>query len=325
MALRENGALTSSRILLYPSLFELFAPKTVSKRPTGSTPLLFCKPTAFFVFCDLLVISGAFCLSTGSFGVLEDFKDVDQISEKEQTEKNTAKPAIKLLFNILGELELRPSANSLSNYEAESFNSSLVDVQKLGITSQNVKTMIEGPLSFFPNQLKSLYVTAVAQSQTILGTGFDAIRMELEDQDAGPENKIISAVVPGESFPDYVSIRDPMKVYAKMLAFWMNYKQIAVLEYLAGFDNMETENVSSRFNDVDVNTEGFVSKLSSPIWKKFDFTSYQQNYDKTFLCRWRNIDPSDVSESKTEFTPEVVSKDIFDLPIYNNYFILRGQ
>ena len=263
--------------------------------------------------------------ATGSFGVLTEIKDTDQAGEKEQQEKNAAKPAIKLLFNILGELELRPSANALSSYEAEPFNSSLADVEKIGITSQNVKSMIEGPLSFYPNQMKSLYVTAVAQSQTILGTGFDAIRIELEDQDAGPENKIISAVVPGESFPDYVSIRDPMKVYAKMLAFWMNYKQIAVLEYLAGFDNMDTENVSSRFNDVDINTEGFVSKVSAPIWKKFDFASYRQNYDKTFLCRWRKFEPSDISENKTEFTPEVVSKDIFDLPTYNNYFILRGQ
>jgi hypothetical protein len=262
--------------------------------------------------------------ATGSFGVVTDPKTDTQLKTSLEEQKAAAKPATKLLFNILGELKLRPSANNLMKYEDESFNSSLVDVQKIGITAQNVKTMIEGPLSFYPNQLKSLYVTAVTQEQTILGSGFDAVRVELEDQDAAPENKIISAIVPGENYPGYVGIRDPMKVYAKMLAFWMNYKQIAVLEYLSGFENMETENIALDFDEVDPQTESFISKVARPVWRKFDFQSYSQNYDKTFLCRWRSFSPNDVSESDSPYVPTVPSKELFDLPIYNNYFILRG-
>ena len=264
--------------------------------------------------------------ATGSFGVLSDTKrdkttdgTIDQLSME-----NSAKPPIKFLFNILGELELRPDANLLSSYEKASFNSSLVGNKKMGITAQNVKNTIEGPLSFYPNQLKSLYTSAASQQQLLLGNGFDAVRVELEDQDAGTPNTTISAIIPGQDFPPYAGVSDPMKVYSKFLAFWMNYKQIAVLEYLAGFGNMATSNLENNFDNLDTDTESFNSKLGQPIWKKFDIETYELTRGQTHLCRWRNFSPSDIDQGSSIFLPQVDSKDLFDLPIYNNYFLLRG-
>ena len=224
----------------------------------------------------------------------------------------------------MGELELRPAANLLSNYEEESFNSSLSDVNRLGITSNNVKTVIEGRLSSYPNQLKSLYVMAAAQGQTLLGSGFDAVRISLEDQDAGEPNQIISTIKPGTDFPPYMPIKDPMKVYAKFLTFWMNYKQIGVVEYLAGFENMQTNNLTVDFDRVDFSSSLFKAKPSRPIWKKFSYDEYADNYDQTYLCRWRTMSPEDVAPDTPDqrFLPEIPSKDLFDLPIYNKYFIL---
>ena len=262
--------------------------------------------------------------STGSFGVLNNPGQDEKYLFNEDDLKTDAHPPIKLLFNILGELELRPAANLLSNYEEESFNSSLSDVNRLGITSNNVKTMIEGRLSSYPNQLKSLYVMAAAQGQTLLGTGFDAVRISLEDQDAGEPNQIISTIKPGTDFPPYMPIKDPMKVYAKFLTFWMNYKQIGVVEYLAGFENMQTNNLATDFDRVDFSSSLFKTKPSRPIWKKFSYDEYTDNYDQTYLCRWRTMSPEDVTPDIPDqrFLPEIPSKDLFDLPIYNKYFIL---
>ena len=41
-----------------------------------------------------------------------------------------------------------------------------------------------------------------------------------------------------EKIPPYPKTLDPMRSYSKFLAFWMNYKQIAVVEYLDGFENV---------------------------------------------------------------------------------------
>jgi hypothetical protein len=54
---------------------------------------------------------------------------------------------------------------------------------------------------------------------------------------------------------------DPMKNYAKFLAFWMNYRQVAVVEYLDGFSSLKpTEN----------NSELLDNKLKLSNWSTFD-------------------------------------------------------
>jgi hypothetical protein len=141
------------------------------------------------------------------------------------------------------------------------------------------------------------------------GTGFDAVRFKLEDEDISTVDKMISNIYPGDTFPPYKNVKDPMKVYAKFLTFWMNYKQIAVLEYLSGFEDLEASG-APRSDSQD--------KRGLPIWKKFTVDFYRENLDKRFICRMRNLNEQDVGN-----TIPIDEVDLFDLPIYNRYFILE--
>ena len=71
----------------------------------------------------------------------------------------------------------------------------------------------------------------------------DAKRFVLEDKDVSSVGQAITNLYEGDSFPPYKNAKDPMKVHSKFLTFWMNYKQIGVLEYLAGFENLSDKGV----------------------------------------------------------------------------------
>ena len=122
-----------------------------------------------------------------------------------------------------------------------------------------------------------------------------------------------------------------MKIYSKFLAFWMNYKQIGVIEYLAGFGDLDVSSFSDRGIDVSLADASFTSKPLLPVWRKFTSDLYDNTTGQNLLCRVRSLVESDVkiteeSESKAKVNKgvEVGYKDLFDLPIYNRYFMLRG-
>ena len=108
-----------------------------------------------------------------------------------------------------------------------------------------------------------------------------------------------------------------MKTYAKFLAFWMNYKQIGVIEYLSGFENLETSSFGITLDSED---PSYSRKPLRPMWKKFTPEFYNGSSSTSFLCRVRNISKDDINSGI-----DVDKKDLFDLPIYNRYFMLRGR
>jgi len=229
-------------------------------------------------------------------------EDADRKSKK-------SLPPVKLMFNILGELETSPiETKSEKKYEEKTFNSLINSGKEIDVSAENIQSLIEGKYSQMPNQFKSMFVIANIADRMSFGTGFDAVRFRLEDEDISTVDKMISNIYPGDTFPPYKNVKDPMKVYAKFLTFWMNYKQIAVLEYLSGFEDLEASG-TPRSDSQD--------KRGLPIWKKFTVDFYRENLDKRFICRMRNLNEQDVGN-----TIPIDELDLFDLPIYNRYFIL---
>ena len=112
-----------------------------------------------------------------------------------------------------------------------------------------------------------------------------------------------------------------MKVYAKFLTFWMNYKQIGVLEYLAGFENLR--------QDVELVDEGpeSLSRRSLPVWKKLTADFFNNNRNAKLLCRVRNMSKEDIDIGQVDMDKLIPfdSIDLFDLPIYNKYFMLLPE
>jgi hypothetical protein len=289
--------------------------------------------------------------------------------------KKTGLP-IKLTFGILGELVLDPTGINDENYESQVFNSLVNQANTLGFSPDTAKELLEGNFAHLPNQMKSMFVLATCREYLAppLGTGFDAVRDIMHDKDPGLPAQLLSAIIAPLSTTELDSTKDPMKTYAKFLAFWLNYKQLVTLEYLAGFDGLDLEfqrtHTSGGFTRIlDESPSGHHSaKRRLPMWRKFTANFYQQNLEKSFFCRLRTIVDADINTpspsvstqfkdsgtaygvtSSRAFTASEVSTPLhnlmgyetsnppppsgidvphnsqFNLPIYDQYFILEGS
>ena len=164
-------------------------------------------------------------------------------------------PPIKLTYSILGELELDPRIRQTRNFDnmwmppymKNDFNSFTNLGYRYNARRDNVKNLVEGRLAPFPNQLKSMIVVGCTNKllDPPLGDNFVAARTELFDKDTLPEDEPLAAYQisyvdeqTGQTSPEFPVTLDPMKIYSKFAAFWLNYKQIGVIEYLEGFDTV---------------------------------------------------------------------------------------
>jgi len=253
---------------------------------------------------------------------------------------------IKTMFNILGELELNDTYRELPQSAGLSFNSMKDLALLLGLNEANIKDYIEGIRnSGIPNQYKSMFVTAVSSENLSLGSGFEAVRNLVKEEDLPISVETSISMLTGDSQLPYGQTYDTMKIYSKMLAYWMNYKQLCIVEYLSGFDKtspdlMVDQNrvVASDESIVGFNiiaTNPFVGRPRMPVWKTLDPGFLLKTGGLNRLCRVRKLIPSDISsnsnpgdkdgsELRSFFDPQIFfsSEEIFNLPTYNQYFIL---
>ena len=159
---------------------------------------------------------------------------------------------VKLIYGFFGELELNPSLTNV-DYMDQAFNSFTNLREQLNLNSANIVDSLSSAseLGFLPNQLKSMLLVATTQEQTLLEGIFDARRIFLKDKDFADEDAQnifaddkISFFAPraGDNNPPFSITEDPMKIYAKFLAFWLNYKNLVVVEYLSGFEDLTINN-----------------------------------------------------------------------------------
>ena len=165
--------------------------------------------------------------------------------------------------------------------------------------------------------------------------GFDACRPRMQDLNNGEQTgDLISFYNNQEQIPPYPQTEDPMKSYAKFLAFWMNYRQIAVIEYLNNFGNLK----ESMLQGQDIDSNQLLSrKLKLPNWSKLDTATIESlsNQGGSILCRVRlmgNEDYLQLAEGvqlsdnqKRGFVEYFQTKDILDLPTYNQYFYINAS
>ena len=175
---------------------------------------------------------------------------------------------------------------------------------------------------------------AASDERETLGVGsdntqFSANRPVIQDPEASTEpDQMISYYGKQEKIPPYPKTLDPMRSYSKFLAFWMNYKQIAVVEYLDGFENVldkpELPNLS-----------GTQRRLKLPIWRRLDAAKggELQTRSTKLLCRVRSMSSQDYvnlagekysDKDKSELAEIFETKEILNLPSYNEYFYLEG-
>lgn len=242
--------------------------------------------------------------------------------------------AIKLPFTILGELTLDKAMDTAKNHEQDVFNSLTALRKILNISKSDVGQAIEGEtISQMPNQLKSMLVISSTNDVSSLGSsdgsqGFDACRPKLKNEsDPAKTGDLISFFGDQEEIPPYPQTEDPMKSYARFLAFWMNYRQIAVVEYLSDFGSLK---------ETSVRAELIGQKLKLPRWSKLNATTTRELRENlgNILCRVRIMGAEDyLSLMDTALSPpqkkQVIkffgSKELLNLPTYNQYFYIQSN
>jgi hypothetical protein len=258
----------------------------------------------------------------------KDFAQESKKDTKDEIFKQPKKFPAKILFNLVGEITFNPETSKMDNtrYMNLQFNSLSSLVKNYGANPQNIQDFLSD-FDFLPNQFKSMIILSVMNQGMQLGNGFDAVRPRLKDKVEIAGEEFISAVFNEGEYPPYERTGDPMKLYAKMAAFWLNYKQIVAVEYLAGFNSVRQNSLAEYYLQTN-ETNSFYYKTKLPVWKKFTQEFYQQNIDRTFLCRLRLLNEKDyVRSNVSEISPDrlnVEKSEIFDLPIYNEYFLLTG-
>jgi hypothetical protein len=290
-----------------------------------------------FTYSAQVAIEGGLLSSNPSAASLLNTQGLDNLSlirSSQGPDSLRSKPApqlppIKLSFGILGELELDPniSGTSLPRYEKEYFNSMVNLRDAFGLNPRNVVDMLNGPLRNLPNQTKSMLVCATTADPVILAGDLGARRILLFDKDdpqgMSADQKISYYELGMPDNPVYSTTKDPMKVYAKMVAFWMNYKQLCIVEYLDDFKDLN-RSAPNNFRD------GFISKskVGLPVWRRLDQSVASKGHNG-LLCRLRPVGQKDIQETLTELAEKtanvelIQNKELFDLPVYNEYFILN--
>ena len=299
---------------------------TTKKR--GSTP---CESD------DLIasVIGGSNSVNDGTNNYLSQVNKKIKNTKTKDSEESVATTvskdrSIKIPFMLLGELELNKGLETSIAYNNPQFYNSLTSLREiLSLTSDNIADKIESEeLASIPNQIKSMLLISSISGEANIGSldnisTYKVRRPFISDPTATSENTV-SVFSDSKDVPPYPETDDPMKSYVKFLAFWMNYKQIAVVEYLDSFSSVESTTTSRE-------------RLKLDNWKILD-SKVIDNPDLLgtgkLLCRVRAIDPVEyVKMFKNVFTEAEVAellkffeaKQIFNLPLYNQYFYIQQE
>ena len=286
------------------------------------------------------VIGGESTTSESTKGYLEEvdkkIKDTDSSSLSGSLDKNAALEdakdrAIKLPFLLFGEMSVGSSLVNSRTHLENVYNSMTELKNLLNLTSQNVAQSIEGEsLNSLPNQLKSMIVVSTDSGIATLSSGdgsvqYQACRPVVMDGEKGESSELVSVFNNNQDVPPYPLVEDPMRSYAKFLTFWMNYRQIAVIEYLDNFGNLKiTPGINTQVNN----------KLKLDEWapltpKVIDLIT---RADRSILCRARTMEPVDYLDLfKSDLSPQereslvrlFDTKEEINLPAYNKYFYIK--
>ena len=174
-----------------------------------------------------------------------------------------------------------------------------------------------------------MLIVATSMTGQNFGSGLDAVRnLSLDLEDAHPQQSI-STTSATQNFPPYQGTLDPMLVYSKMTAFWLNYRHLCVLEYLAGFEEgKSTRFISKYVNSVSPRNETFSTIRKKEVWKKITTASVEELTGKSILCRVRMANEKENISLTPDAAPsrqiQFSHKELFNLPLYDEYFILRA-
>ena len=286
------------------------------------------------------VIGGEGTTNESTKGYLDEvdkgIKNTDSASLSGSLDRNAALEdvkdrAIKLPFLLFGELSIGTTLVNPRTHLENVYNSLTELKNILNLTSQNVAQSIQGEsLSSLPNQLKSMIVISTDSGVATLSSGdgstqYQACRPVVLDGEKGESSDLVSVFNNDQDIPPFPLVEDPMKSYAKFLTFWMNYRQLAVIEYLDNFGSLRiTPGINQRVNN----------KLKLDEWAPLtpEILDLITEANRSILCRARTMEPVDylglfgrdlAPQERESLVRFFKTKEEINLPAYNKYFYIK--
>ena len=234
------------------------------------------------------------------------------VSDDDEDEPADEAAPVKLMFAFMGELKVNNPIKRNEKYLQSTINSITSLSQRLSLTPDNLSGVLGTTLSYLPNQMKAQIILSVSGQLGDYDAGFEVVPPSVLQPESGAGSSTIKLISPlGDDPSTPISAIDPTKIYTKFLAMWMNYRQIGVVEYLSDFDK------TSR------GLRTGAKSLGMPMWQKLTESTYSGNYNKTLLCRVRSLSYDDLPT--VAIVSDITIPDIFQLPVYNQYFILDAE
>ena len=207
--------------------------------------------------------------------------------EEEEMRRVANKPVsvTKALSNLLGPMSLFKNAEGRSDNKANSFTKVVIEEPRI----EDLDT------SEFPNQLKAM-INIVLAKYNNEEDDYENYNYNFEELRplVGPNNQ-------------QTGLSDPMRDYFRFAAYWLNFKQIARVQILDQFPS----------------TQGGHKNVSSAQWK--DITVEDINslpVGSCFMCRVSSLVGGKNSLQKLVDKFGLNAPSGFDLPLYNQYFLL---
>tara|TARA_R110002110_G_scaffold57127_15_gene163637 strand:+ start:626 stop:4033 length:3408 start_codon:yes stop_codon:yes gene_type:complete len=265
---------------------------------------------------------------------IEDIQFINNTTDILGVQQDLADRAIKLPFVLLGELTMNKELTQQTKNPKSTFNS-LSQLRKiLNISQKNITQEVTGEIfNQLPNQLKNMIVVTSTINSLSLGDSdgsltFDARRFNLNEAAETTGDDLVSFYGESNLTPSdlYPLAEDPMRNYSRFLTFWMNYRQLSVIEYLDGFGRLKSVNDDGKIMDTKY-------KLSS--WKTLNSEVVDGLSDQPapILCRVRAMQVGDYldllgdnlsEQQKSMMVNYLQEKQILELPTYNQYFYITN-
>ncbi len=207
------------------------------------------------------------------------------------------KMSSKLMMTLASGMSLEGRKERSTKYMDKTFNSLSLDME-----GRVLESIMRRPWLVPPS------VKAMLANNLVIGKPKGPISSALRFQRASesseevrnpPKSKYVIVSTEG---PEKVPSADPFKNASKFAAMWLDYRQTAQVEFLAGFGNKSN-------NQKDI---------GQPDWEPMTSQAIGANQNKTLLCRLRPY-----SHEVTEGLFGTKEMELFELPIYNEYFMMK--
>ena len=207
------------------------------------------------------------------------------------------KMSSKLMMTLASGMTLEGKKERSAKYMDKTFNSLSLD-----IGDEEMELLLEKPY-LIPPSIKAIIGNGLI-SEDPEDTISSALRLQggrenSEEVERPPKSGYVFV---SNSQGVKVKSADPFKNASKFAAMWLDYRQTVQVEFLARFG-------------VNPRQE---KDIGQPNWEQITQYTFANNQNKTLLCRLRPF-----SHEVTEGLFGTKEMELFELPIYNEYFMLH--